>query len=173
MATKARQRRRFGLAAAPWPELRADNAPVERLLAAFEAQAATVAEALAADRHLAEAASDPAARLVLQLVLEDEARDQRLLERMAAGLRGALEWATSPRTLPAPPAPGEPAAAEWLAATRARLEAQQVGARRLRQLARQQRQLDDGLFALLLEAMALESQKHARMLRFLVRRLER
>jgi hypothetical protein len=49
---------------------------------------------------------------------------------------------------------------------------EEEGARYLRHLARQEPGLYDGLFSVLLETVARDSQKHAFMLRYLLRRVE-
>lgn len=47
---------------------------------------------------------------------------------------------------------------------------EEEGARQLRRLAADEKQLCGGLFALLLETMALDSEKHAHILRYLLHR---
>ena len=43
----------------------------------------------------------------------------------------------------------------------------------MRHLAQQEKGIDDGLHSLLLEMMAMDSEKHARLLQFVVQRLEK
>jgi hypothetical protein len=53
------------------------------------------------------------------------------------------------------------------------IKEEQDGARALRDLAARERGIDSGLDSLLLEIMALDSDKHARLLQFVQRRLAR
>jgi rubrerythrin len=145
--------------------------PVERLLRAIDTHAAAEADALGQYEYLAEASGDPVIALVMRLILDDEVRHHGLLHRMATTLRDALEWTTSPTALPK----GAPVAR--LPITFANLahslvEEERTGARALRRLAEQEKDINGGLDSLLLEMMAMDSDKHARLLQFVHSRLE-
>ena len=156
----------------PPTEAAPSRSPSERLLDTLEVHAAAEADSLDDYARLAEQARDPVVALLMRLVLEDETRHHHLLSRMAASVRDALNWTHSPAALPIAPLAPEPAAAELLAATRARIREEQEGIRHFRELARQQAHTADGLFSLLLETMAMDSQKHERILTFILRHLE-
>lgn len=147
------------------------SAPLDRLLAAFETHIQAETDTLLAYRKLAETTPDPLVALLMQLVLEDEERHHQLVERMSARLRDSLEWTRSPNALPSPAESGAPATAEALTAVRGFLRHEQEGTRHLRQLAKQSSDLYDGVFELLLNVMAMDSEKHARILEFVQRRL--
>ncbi len=143
----------------------------ERLLRALEAHAAAEAESMAAYERLGERSGDPLVALLMRLVLEDERRHHALLERMTRNLEedglalspaGAVAGATGD---------GE-AHGEAVLATRGLIREEREGARYLRHLARQEPRLYDGAYALLLETMARDGEKHEHILRFILRRLE-
>ena len=146
-----------------------ERSPLERLLDAFEAHIASEADSIATYRQLSESTTDPVVALLTRLIVADEAQHHRLLERMATTLRDDLNWTHSPDALPA--ATGEHDE-KLLELTRALADQERHSGRELRALARQQRHAFDGLFELLLEVMAMDSDKHERILRFLARRME-
>ena len=121
--------------------------------------------------RIAEESGDPVIALVMRLVLQDEERHHGLLERIANSLRDALEWRHSPDALPT----GRPYSGERAASlanvTRALIEEERQGAKALRKLAHQEREVADGLHSLLLEMMAFDSDKHAHLLQFVEHRL--
>jgi rubrerythrin len=149
----------------------ASESPIERLLHAVDTHAAAEAEALGQYEHLADASGDPVIALVMRLILDDEVRHHGLLHRMAATLRDALEWTTSSEALPkgAPQARGS---GPYVALARSLIEEERTGARALLRLAEQEKDINGGLDSLLLEMMAMDSDKHARMLQFVQQRLE-
>lgn len=145
----------------------------ERLLRAIEDHVRDESSALTQYDQLATATQDPVVALVMRLILEDEVRHHGLLGRIAATVRDALYWTRSADALPPSVTPQERLPTELVALARALIEEEQAGARALRDLAGRQRGIDDGLDSLLLEMMALDSDKHARMLQFVQRRLAR
>jgi hypothetical protein len=142
------------------------------LLDTVQHHASAEETSLAEYRELAERTSDPVVRLLVQLVLDDEARHHDLLARMAISLQDALSWTHSSDALPVVWAGDAPADPAFIATTQARIREEQEGARILHGLARKQVHVADGLFSLLLECMAMDSQKHERILRFIQKRLE-
>jgi hypothetical protein len=92
---------------------------------------------------------------------------------MTTTLRDELDGSHSPDALPAalPSTPTEHAEAA-LTLTRALIREEHEGARYVRHLARQEPTLYDGVYALLLETIARDSEKHERLLRFLLHRFE-
>jgi len=143
-----------------------------RLLTAVERHASLEAEALAQYEHLAQASGDPVIALVMRLILEDEERHHGLLKRIASTLRDALNWTYSPNALPGTTAPATDADEDLTALARALIDEEKTGAQALRRLARRGEGLGGGLDSLLLEMMAMDSEKHARLLHFVERRLE-
>ena len=157
----------FGMIAEP------QEAPlVERVLEAFERHAAAEADSIELYAEIAHTSPDPVISLLMDLVHEDELRHHGLLERMAARLRDDLRWTHSPDALPSgifSPTAG-PKETPEIVSQLAREERE--GVDHLRKLAREVSTLHNGLLALLLEMMALDSEKHEKVMRYIARRLE-
>ncbi|HEY3115877.1 MAG TPA: hypothetical protein VGK54_03970 [Chloroflexota bacterium] len=148
------------------------ESPIERLLRAVATHAAAEEDALGQYEYLAGASGDPVIALVMRLILDDEVRHHGLLHRMATTLRDALEWTSSPAALPKSEPAQESVPKSFVRLARELVEEERTGARALRRLAEQEKDINDGLDSLLLEMMAMDSDKHARLLQFVQRRLE-
>ena len=145
---------------------------IERLLRAVDTHAAAEADALGQYEYLAESSGDPVIALVMRLILDDEVRHHGLLQRMATTLRDALEWTSSPAAFPKSDPAQDPVPQSFARLARELVEEERTGARALRWLADQEKDINAGLDSLLLEMMAMDSDKHARLLQFVQRRLE-
>ncbi len=145
---------------------------VEWLLEAVERHASAEQDALAEYEFVAEASADPVIALVMRLILEDEERHHGLLRRMETTLRDTLNWTHSPAALPETSLPQQPLSRDLVAITRNLVDEERTGARMMRNLAEQEKGIDAGLDSLLLEMMAMDSDKHARLLQFVQHRLE-
>ena len=143
-----------------------------RLLSAVERHASLEAEALGQYEHLAQASDDPVVALVMRLILEDEERHHGLLKRISTTLRDALNWTHSPDALPRATAPTTVTDEDLPAQARALIDEEKTGAQALRGLAQREKGLGGGLHGLLLEMMAMDSEKHAHLLQYVQRRLE-
>src|ERR1700694_5028910 len=132
---------------------------VEWLLEAVERHARAEQDALAEYAFVAEASADPVIALVMRLILEDEERHHGLLRRIEATLRDALNWTHSPSALPNASIPHEPVARDLVAITRGLVDEERSGARMMRGLAHRENHMDAGLHSLLLEMMAMDSDK--------------
>ena len=75
------------------------------------------------------------------------------------------------RWLPSSQAPREPLADGLAKIARELVDEERPGARKMRELANKERGIDAGLHSLLLEMMALDSEKHAHLLLFVQQRL--
>ena len=148
-----------------------DDSRIELLLQKIEQHIRGEAGALVQYECLAQV-SEPIVSLVMLLILADERRHHALLERIAATLRDALYWTRSADALPST-LPTEGVAPELASLARTLIKDEQDGARALRELAARERGIDGGLDSALLEMMALDSEKHARLLQFVQRRLAR
>lgn len=149
----------------------ARSSTFDRLLEAVEAHIAAERESVTSYRGLTTSTSDPVVTLLFQLMLEDEERHHELLRRIAASLRDALRWTHSRDALP-PTGPFRDVQTKEAAHVLegfARHERETAG--RFRRLARTQGDLYGGLLALLLETMAADSDKHHRILRFILKRI--
>jgi hypothetical protein len=143
-----------------------------RLLNAIERHASLEVEALGQYEHLAQASGDPIIALVMRLILEDEERHHGLLKRISSTLRDALNWTYSPNALPRASAAATAPDEDLTSLARSLIDEEKTGAQALRGLAQREKGLGSGLDSLLLEMMAMDSEKHARLLLFVQRRLE-
>lgn len=148
------------------------TSPGERLLEGLEAHLAAEADSLAAYRRLIEDSRDPVVQLLIGLVLADEERHHDLLSRLAASLRDSIHWTSSREALHLAAPAVEPGLDDLIAATQARLREEHESVRHWRSFARDDRDLYDGVLGLLTDILAMDSQKHEKILRFLARRLE-
>jgi hypothetical protein len=146
--------------------------PIEDLLGAIERHAIAETDSLEAYRRLVQVSADPVVKLLMETIIADEDRHHALLERISASLRDSLNWLHAAESLPEGSTPPAPPASEAINATERFIREEHQDARELRQLARQARRYHDGLYSLLLESMALDSDKHARLLTFIHGRLE-
>lgn len=138
-----------------------------RLLGAIQAHEIAEIDALGVYRELARKSTDPVIASLLRVLLEDEEHHHRILRAIAMNLRAVASGASA-RSLP----PRDPAAAEAIDVLRCFARQESDGADELRRLANQGNQLFGGLFALLLNLMAMDSMKHHMILRFIVQELE-
>lgn len=143
----------------------------EWLLDAVERHAMAEADALDQYEYIATVSADPVIALVMRLVLDDEERHHSLLKRIEASLRDALNWTHSPEALPSTAMPQNPVGRDLLEGTAALIEEERTGARYLRDLSRREKTVGSGLHSLLIEMMAMDSEKHARLLEFVRDRL--
>jgi bacterioferritin (cytochrome b1) len=158
----------------PWLHPLAPTRPPsvsERLIRALEAHASAEAHDLATCQELAERSTDPVLKMLVQLVVEDEQRHHSLLQSMVHRLQEEVDFVHSYTALPVSE-PDETAGAEVAATLRALIRDEHEGARHLRHLARQEPHLYDGLYPMLLETIARDSEKHATILRYLLLRAE-
>jgi hypothetical protein len=144
---------------------------MDRLVEAVEAQARRQSERLGRYMQIASAGDDPAIALVMGLVAVEQQRDQAMLQRVAITMRDALNWTQSPDALPATRLPDGEVCADLVATTRALLEQTRTDARHLDSIAHRHKSSAD-LNSLLLEMMALDNQKHIRVVQFVLHRLQ-
>jgi rubrerythrin len=144
----------------------------ERLIRALEAHASSEAHDLDVCQQLAERSNDPIVRLLVGIVVEDEQRHHSLLQSMVRRLQQEVEFVSEPGALPVGEGVASAADPEIAATLRGLIRDEHEGARHLRHIARQEPHLYEGLYPLLLEAIARDSEKHATILRFLLLRVE-
>jgi rubrerythrin len=149
------------------PERPAEQSPYEYVLRAFESHISSEHDVLTLYRQLAETSKDPVAKLILEIVLEDEERHHSLMQRIATRFKDDLEWSQTPGALPANGAAFD---SETYNALHRFIESERTGIHQLESLAARVEGLYDGLPTELLEMMVQDSKKHERLLRFLFRR---
>jgi hypothetical protein len=148
----------------------------ERLIRGLEAQAADEAHDTAACEELAGQIGDPLVRFLLEMIVDDEQRHHAVLRSMIARLQEEVDFTPTPADSLIPRAEWSPpvdATDEVARAARTLIRDAHEGARHVRHLARQEPGSYDGMFPLLLETIARDSEKHATMLQFILRRIER
>jgi rubrerythrin len=158
----------------PWlhPLAASEPPPLsDRLIRALEAHAAAEVHDVGTCQQIAQRTADPAVRFLFDLVLEDEQRHHSVIQSMIRRLQEEVEFVPSPDAMPVADAPTS-ADPEMVASVRALIRDEQEGARYLRHLARQEPALYGGLFSMLLETIARDSEKHAAIFRYVLRRLE-
>lgn len=145
----------------------------ERLIRALEAHASAEERDLADCEALAQRSHDPVAKLLMDMIVDDERRHHALLQSMVRRLQEEVDFVASPTALPvatgaeqAEIAASDP---DLAPAVRALIRDEHEGARHLRHIARQEPHVYDGLYALLLETIARDSEKHATILQFILR----
>ena len=145
---------------------------VERVLPIVEAHARAEESALASYHELMTASGDQTVALVMRLVLDDEEQHHTLLRRITSSMRDALYWTHSRDALPHTSQPAGSVSSDLVALARDLVREERQGASKLRDLAHQEQGINAGLDALLLEMMAMDSDKHARLLEFVAQRLD-
>ena len=169
---------------APMPTLNAWLHPVaggeppplsDRLIRALEAHAAASAADVATCRELASRMNDPVVELLVGMIVDDEQRHDSLLRSMVRRLEEEVDFLPARGALPVPTGSMSTdleADAEIAASVRGLMRNEHEGSRHLRHLARQEPTLYGGLYPLLLETIARDSEKHATILRYLLHRVE-
>jgi rubrerythrin len=147
----------------------------DRLIRALEAHAAASAADVAACRQLAKRMDDPVVELLVGMIVDDEQRHNSLLCSMVRRLEEEVDFLPSRDALPVPNGSmlnDMEAATEIAASVRGLMRNEHEGSRHLRHLARQEPSLYGGVYSLLLETIARDSEKHATILRYLLHRVE-
>jgi hypothetical protein len=109
------------------------------------------------------------------MIVDDQHRHDALLRSMVRRLEDEVDFLPAREAVPVPHGStlSDPeAVAEIAASVRGLIRNEHEGARHLRHLARQEPKLYGGLYPLLLETIARDSEKHATVLRYLQRRVE-
>lgn len=140
---------------------------LDRLLIAIQSHEVSEIDAVAAYRDLAREASDPVIRSLLRMLVDDEEHHHRVLGAIAMELRAVRS--AGGREITLPPREANSGAIETL---RELALKEREGVRELRALAKQAPGLLGGLFSLLLGLIALDSEKHELILRYVVKELE-
>ena len=145
---------------------------LQLLVQAIETHIAEEEASVDAYRQLACETPDPVVAALMRLLAEDEERHHRLFEEIGKTLRNRLDWnADAPALIDSSRTAAE-IEAEWLRRVRVFEADERRGARALRELAHRARAECEPLACQLLESMAMDSDKHARLLKFVGRRLD-
>lgn len=148
--------------------LRATGAsvPIRELVSRLAEHGTDEGKILAEYESLAEATQDRAARYLVSLIMEDERRHHRLLVEMAT----AMAWETlDPAAMGTPPL-GWALDPELVAATRRLREYEERDRKELERLRKELKPFEETtLWALIVDLLLLDTQKHATILRFIER----
>jgi hypothetical protein len=122
---------------------------------------------LATYARFASSAPSAAARYLVSLILEDERRHHRLLGEIANAI--GWPWENDPSALPDLTVRRQESADALIKETRALLREEERDKKELRKLRRKlEPYADTTVWALLVELMILDTEKHARILRFIL-----
>jgi rubrerythrin len=136
------------------------------LLQAIDRHVSEEESSVEAYRRLARDTPDPVVATVMRLLVEDEERHHRLFQQIGRALEDRLNWApVQSDCTTTPPDVG------WLGRVRAFEADERRGADALRTLAHRAQQAREPLLSHLLQAVAMDSDKHAHLLRFVAQRL--
>lgn len=121
---------------------------------------------LAEYERVSSSATDPAARYLINFILDDERRHHRMLVEMAT----AMAWDTLGSIETTVPPFGWHLDEELIAATRALRKYEDVDHRELKALKKRLRPFEETtLWGLMVQLMMLDTEKHATILKFLER----
>ena len=144
---------------------------IEQAADALEVFARVHEQSLNAIEQIRANSRDAQLALLMQMTLDEKRRHQSMLRRITITLRDALNWTRSADALPSHRSTSAPVVADLISTTCAALEEERASARSLRRLAVQLRGINAGLMSVLMDAMAVTSEKHARLLQFVITRL--
>lgn len=134
----------------------------------FQAHVREEQQFLDSYRQLVDAIDDPATRLLVELIIEDEERHHGLMARLAQEARnapGGDAVTTAPRF-------STDDVVQLLEPTERFLEAERDDRRRLRALARALRPMSEqNVWHMIVELMEIDTRKHVRILEYLRRRM--
>jgi rubrerythrin len=136
----------------------------------FQAHVREEQQFLDSYRELVDAIDDPATRLLIELIIEDEERHHGLMARLAEEVRNA----PGGNTVTAAPRFSSDDVARLLEPTERFLEAERDDRRRLRALAKALEPLGgQNVWPLIVELMEIDTRKHVRILEYVRWRLRR
>ena len=141
------------------------------MINALEAHTSAEEKTLERYRLLIAESGDPEIALIMGLVLQDEENHHALMKRILVSMTESPYWKAQALPLPQPAHPRRPSQ-QVLDALRDCLQDERTGISHMKALARQHANSKNALTSILLEMMALDSQKHERLLHFLTEGLE-
>ncbi len=121
-------------------------------------------------QRMADSGGDELVQLLTSLVAQDGRDHHDLLRRMAASLGDASVGRVE--RLPAIPSPAWQPTPDELVTVETMIYQERASGRSSERLARQHAGVYSGLFSMLLDVMALDSEKHQRVLGFILRRMK-
>jgi len=144
---------------------------VERLMNEFEAHEGKEKEFLRCYQEIAQKVNNPLIQFLLQLIISDEERHREVMRVMASTLKGSLNW-TKPRDAIRGGMDWGEDKEELFSLTEDFIRTERKGIRECKNLMKASKGDYRGLFALLLQAMIHDSEKHIEILEFLRSKLK-
>ena len=144
---------------------------VERLLNKFEAHEAKEEHAIEYYRNALGDVKNPVNRFVLQLIISDEEKHRAVTHAIVSTLKGSLSW-TKPEGSLEGGADVAVTNEKLLAVTEDFINLEKEGIKEYKLLLKESTDYYHGLFAILLNSMIRDSEKHVELLEFLHRRLK-
>ncbi len=144
----------------------------EQLLQMVRTHIAGETESMNAYGRLADASGDPLIKEILAILMEEEERHHRTLERLSATWSDDLNWTRSPEAFPTQPIP-EAERAGFIEQVKTFIKEEQSGVKDFDAAAKEARKGRRMMSAMMLEWMAMDGKKHVQGFQYLLRRLER
>jgi len=144
--------------------------PVERLMNEFESHEAKERSFLPKYKEMAGQTENPLIKFLVQLIIADEEKHHAVLHAMVSTLRGSLTW-TEPEDALRGFYEVAKGREELLALTENFIRVEKEGLKEYKELVRTSDRYYHGLFALLLQSMIHDSEKHVEILEFIRKRL--
>ena len=140
--------------------------PIERLLNEFEAHEVKEEKSIDDYKRLLKVMPNPMTKFLLQLIISDEEKHRAVVHAMVATLKGSLTWTKPEGSLDT----GDDLAAanqELRSVTDAFIELEKEGMKECKALMKESSGYYHGVFKVLLDSMARDSEKHVELLQFL------
>ena len=144
--------------------------PIEKLLSRFEAHETKEGEALDHYHELLDYIKDPAARFLIQLIIDDEEKHRAAIHSMAATLKGSLTWTEPKDSLESNRSTGVTEELRHVTNELVRLE--KAGIQEYQALVKESTGYYHGLFMVLLDSIIRDSEKHVKLLEFVSQTLK-
>jgi hypothetical protein len=144
----------------------AEISPIERLLNEFEAHEAKEEKSIEQYKTLMRQLPSPVTKSLLQLIVSDEEKHRAVIHAMIATLKGSLTWSKPEGSL-AGTADLSSLNGQLRVITEDFIALEREGVRECETLAKESARYYHGLFKILLDSMARDSEKHIALLEFL------
>ena len=139
--------------------------PIEQLLNELQTHEAKEQRSIDDYKLLMDAVHNPRAKFLLQLIISDEEKHRAMIHAMITTMKGSLTWTKPEGALEA----GDQATVNnhLQAATEQLIHEEREGIRECKALSNRTARYYQGVFSVLLDAMARDSEKHVELLEFL------
>ncbi|MSQ27002.1 MAG: hypothetical protein EXR51_02545 [Dehalococcoidia bacterium] len=143
----------------------------EQLLQMVKSHITAETESLEAYGRLSEATGDPMVNEILSILMEEEERHHRTLERLSATWTDDLNWTHSSASFPTQPME-EARQAGFIDQVKTFIKEEESGIKDFQSASKEARKGRRMMSAMMLEWMAMDGKKHVQGLQYLLRRLE-